>query len=308
MGHEPDSPSEKVLRERLALAPAEGTPMGCYLHVPFCTVRCGYCDFNTYVAKHIGPNAEGDFLTAAHREIDLAANASAGSAQPLATVFFGGGTPTLMSPVQLGELLAHLSDSFGLAPGAEITTEANPETLGEPELAGLRAAGINRLSLGMQSASPAVLATLDRQHTPGRALQVVRQAHAAGFEQVSLDLIYGTPGESLADWRGSLEAAVGASPQHISAYALVIEPGTAMGRRLASGQIARPDADLQADMYLLAEEVLTAAGFHNYEVSNWADAPTHRARHNLGYWAGHDWWGIGPGAHSHIQGIRWWNV
>lgn len=280
-----------------------------YVHVPFCRVRCGYCDFNTYVADQLGAGGEPRaWLAAAHAEIELAAKVLGPAAPTVATVFFGGGTPTLVSPTYLVELLDHIAERFGLSPDAEITTEANPETVGPAELAALRAGGFNRLSLGMQSAVPQVLATLDRVHTPGRVLQVMAQARAAGFTQISLDLIYGTPGESTADWQTSLDAAVSASPDHISAYALVIEPGTAMARKVSRGELAPVDEDAQADAYLLAEASLTAAGYRNYEVSNWSRGQDSQARHNLAYWLGGNWWGIGPGAHSHVGGVRWWNL
>ena len=213
-----------------------------------------------------------------------------------------------MRPGQLAAVLKHIRDAFGLSADAEVTTEANPETVGPNELEALRAGGINRLSLGMQSAVPHVLATLDRLHTPGRALEAVAEARAAGFEQISLDLIYGTPGESERDWQTSLDAVIGADPDHVSAYALVIEPGTSMARRVARGELQPVDEDRQADHYLLAEELLTGAGYHNYEVSNWARSVASRARHNLAYWQGANWWGIGPGAHSHVGGVRWWNL
>ena len=291
-----------------ALDALAATTLGFYIHVPFCRVRCGYCDFNTYTAGQLGPGGgRQDWLVAAHAEVDLAARALGPGAPAVSTIFFGGGTPTLMSPAQLGELVAHIGSSFGLLEHAEVTTEANPETVGPQELAGLRAGGINRLSLGMQSAVPRVLATLDRSHTPGRALEVVAQARAAGFEHVSLDLIYGTPGEAEPDWQASLDAVTSADVDHVSAYALVIEPGTAMSRKVARGQLDGVDEDVQADRYLAAERHLVAAGFTNYEVSNWCLGPDNRSRHNLAYWQGANWWGIGPGAHSHVGGVRWWN-
>lgn len=292
-----------------ALDALGSTPLSFYVHVPFCLVRCGYCDFNTYTAGQLGPGGgRDDWLAAVHAEIDLAARVLGPDAPPASTVFFGGGTPTLMRPGQLAAVLKHIRDAFGLSADAEVTTEANPETVGPNELEALRAGGINRLSLGMQSAVPHVLATLDRLHTPGRALEAVAEARAAGFEQISLDLIYGTPGESERDWQTSLDAVIGADPDHVSAYALVIEPGTSMARRVARGELQPVDEDRQADHYLLAEELLTGAGYHNYEVSNWARSVASRARHNLAYWQGANWWGIGPGAHSHVGGVRWWNL
>lgn len=292
-----------------ALDALGATPLSFYVHVPFCLVRCGYCDFNTYTTDQLGPGGgRDDWLAAVHAEIDLAARVLGPASPPASTVFFGGGTPTLVSPGQLAGVLKHIRDAFGLSADAEVTTEANPETVGPNELEALRAGGINRLSLGMQSAVPHVLATLDRLHTPGRALEAVAEARAAGFEQISLDLIYGTPGESERDWQTSLDAVIGADPDHVSAYALVIEPGTAMARRVARGELQPVDEDQQADHYLLAEELLTGASYHNYEVSNWARSVASRSRHNLAYWQGANWWGVGPGAHSHVGGVRWWNL
>ncbi len=291
-----------------ALAEVASTPLSSYVHVPFCRVRCGYCDFNTYTADQLGPDAgPSAWHAAVLAEIDLARRVLGPDAPSVSTVFFGGGTPTLLSPAQLTSVLRRIADEFGLTPDAEVTTEANPETVGPAELDALLAGGINRLSLGMQSAVPHVLATLDRVHTPGRALAVVDQARAAGFTQISLDLIYGTPGESPNDWQTSLDTVIGADVDHVSAYALVIEPGTAMARRLSRGELAEVDEDAQADYYLMAEQALLGAGFANYEVSNWARADASRARHNLAYWRGHNWWGAGPGAHSHVGGVRWWN-
>jgi oxygen-independent coproporphyrinogen-3 oxidase len=223
-------------------------------------------------------------------------------------VFFGGGTPTLLAPGQLGRIIAMIDDSFGLAAGAEVTVEANPETVGPAELAQLRAEGVTRLSFGMQSAVPHVLRVLDREHEPGRPADCVRWARAAGFEHVSLDLIYGTPGESDDDWRRSLTAAAEAGPDHVSAYALIVEDGTRLAAKVRRGEIKPPDDDAMADRYLIADELLGAAGFTWYELSNWATSDKARCRHNLLYWTGGDWWGFGPGAHSHVGGVRWWNV
>ena len=291
--------------ERLAAHP--GRRLSCYVHVPFCATRCGYCDFNTYTASQLPGMQVGDYAAAALTEINLARQTLGPAAPPLSTVFFGGGTPTMASDAQLACLLAALRERFGLVPGAEVTLEANPETLDQARLEALLAAGFTRLSLGMQSGDEHVLATLDRHHTPGRALDVVRWAHAEGFPDVSIDLIYGTPGESVSSWRASLEAALGVAPEHVSAYSLIVEEGTAMARKVARGELPAPDEDDQADKYLVAEELLTAAGLANYEISNWA-LPGHEARHNLAYWHSDDWWGIGPGAHSHVDGVRWWNV
>jgi putative oxygen-independent coproporphyrinogen III oxidase len=223
-------------------------------------------------------------------------------------VFFGGGTPTLLPPAGLAAVLAAIGAEIGLADGAEVTVEANPETVTPAVLDALRAAGFTRISLGMQSAAPHVLATLDRAHQPGRPQQCAAWARAAGFEHVSLDLIYGTPGETAADWAGSLAAALAAGPDHISAYALIVEEGTRLAARIRRGELPAPDDDTAADRYLAADAVLAAAGLHWYEVSNWAAGPAARCRHNELYWTGADWWGIGPGAHSHVGGTRWWNV
>jgi len=292
-----------------ALAGLSGRRLSLYVHVPFCAVRCGYCDFNTYTSADLGaaPGTSQDaYLAAAVAELDLAVRVLS-DPPPVQSVFFGGGTPTMLPPDALAGLLASARSRFELAPDAEITTEANPESVDRDYLDKLVAAGFNRLSLGMQSARPGVLAVLDRRHTPGRAGQVVRWAREAGFRSVSVDLIYGSPTETLADWRVSLEAALGFEPDHVSAYSLIVEPGTRLAAQIGRGQVPAPDEDLQADCYLLAEELLTASGFAAYEVSNWA-RPGHASRHNLAYWVGDDWWGIGPGAHSHVRGVRWWNV
>ncbi len=288
-------------------------PLGIYLHVPFCRTRCGYCDFNTYTPTELRVATDlaetGDaYVAAALAEIDLAGRVLGAAAPAVSTVFVGGGTPTLLAADDLVRLLGRIESTFGLAEGAEITTEANPESVSPASLSALREGGFTRISFGMQSAVPHVLATLDRVHSPGRPLTAVAEARAAGFEQVSLDLIYGTPGESLADWRTSLEVALSARPDHVSAYALVVEDGTKMATRVRRGELPLPDDDDLADKYVLAEELLSGAGYQAYEVSNWAVRPDAVCRHNLGYWRGDDWWGIGPGAHSHVGGTRWWNV
>ncbi len=303
------APADGSLPES-ALAGRSPVPFGVYVHVPFCSVRCGYCDFNTYTAAELTQGgSQRAYVDAVRREVELAATVLApGGRRPVSTVFFGGGTPTLLPAGLLAEMLAAISQAFGLAPGAEVTTEANPDSVTPQSLAALRAAGVNRLSLGMQSAVPHVLATLDRTHDPDRVPQAVRWARSAGFEQLSLDLIYGTPGESLADWRASLSAALAMRPDHVSAYALIVEEGTALARRIRRGEIPAPDDDDQADKYELADELLTATGLGWYELSNWAVDEAARCRHNLLYWTGGDWWGFGPGAHSHVGGVRWWNV
>ncbi len=283
---------------------------GVYLHVPFCRVRCGYCDFNTYTSDELRGAKRSDYASQAIAEVALADAVLTTAGLPrreAATVFFGGGTPTLLPAADLARMLAAVRDTFGIAPGAEVTTEANPDSVDLAYLHELRAAGFTRVSFGMQSAVPHVLATLDRTHDPERIPLVVAWAREAGL-QVSLDLIYGTPGESLDDWRTSVEHAIAQRPDHVSAYALIIEQGTKLAARIKRGELPAPDDDLQADMYDLVDDALTAAGYDWYEVSNWATAPEFRSRHNLAYWLGHDWWGIGPGAHSHVGGVRWWNV
>jgi len=292
-----------------ALTGLGSRPFGVYLHVPFCATRCGYCDFNTYTAVELGGGAsQASYASTAIAEVRLARRVLGTADVPAATVFLGGGTPTLLPPHDLAAMLAAVRDELGIRPDAEVTTEANPDSVDERSLAELRAAGFTRVSFGMQSAVPHVLATLDRTHDPDRVPQVVAWARAAGFEGVSLDLIYGTPGESQDDWRTSLAAALDAGPDRVSAYALVVEEGTRMAGQVRRGEIPAPDDDDLADRYLLADEVLAAAGFEWYEVSNWAHGADQRARHNEGYWRGHDWWGFGPGAHSHVGGTRWWNV
>ena len=286
-------------------------PLGIYLHVPFCTTRCGYCDFNTYTAPELGPDPGASrvgYIDRAITELDLAVRVLGADAPPVSTVFVGGGTPTLLPPADLGRFLAAVEDRFGLAHDAEVTTESNPDSIDAAGLAVLREAGFTRVSFGMQSAAPHVLATLDRAHTPGRAQEAVREAWAAGFEHVSLDLIYGTPGESPADWSQSLDAALAAGPDHVSAYALIVEEGTRLATRVRRGELPMPDDDLLADAYVAADERLSGAGLDAYEVSNWARDDAARCRHNLAYWRGDDWWGVGPGAHSHVAGLRWWNV
>jgi len=284
-------------------------PFGVYVHVPFCQTRCGYCDFNTYTAAELGGGASREsYAGQAAAEIRFARKVLGPGVPQVATVFLGGGTPTLLPPAQLGGLLTAIDGEFGLAPGCEVTVEANPETVDERSLAQLRAAGVTRISLGMQSAVPHVLSVLDRVHQPGRPAQCARWARAAGFEHVSLDLIYGTPGESDADWRTSLEAALAAGPDHISAYALIVEEGTRLAARIRRGEIPAPDDDAMADRYLAADDLLSSAGLRWYEISNWAAGPGAQCRHNLLYWTSANWWGVGPGAHSHVGGTRWWNV
>nr|WP_216645926.1 radical SAM family heme chaperone HemW [Isoptericola halotolerans] len=296
---------------------------GVYVHVPFCSVRCGYCDFNTYTASELGGGAsQMAYATTALREVELAArvldDAGVGG-RPVSTVFFGGGTPTMLPATDLARILTGVREAWGLTPGAEVSTEANPDSVTPESLGVLAEAGFTRVSFGMQSAVPHVLATLERTHDPARIPDVVRWAGEAGLD-VSLDLIYGTPGESLEDWRASVETALATGVDHVSAYALVVEAGTKMAAQVRRGQVLLPDEDDQAAKYELADDLLTEAGLGWYEVSNWSRGPEHACRHNLAYWRGDDWWGVGPGAHSFVgaaradgssdgpAGVRWWNV
>ncbi|MGO1320589.1 MAG: radical SAM family heme chaperone HemW, partial [Galactobacter sp.] len=282
-----------------------------YLHIPFCRVRCGYCDFNTYTASELGhgasresyPDAMAAELALSKRVLD---DVGAGERE-LSTVFFGGGTPTLLPAQALGDTLRRAVDLYGLLPGAEVTTEANPDSVTPESLRTLAAAGFTRVSFGMQSVKPHVLKVLDRTHTPERVPQAVAWAREAGLD-VSLDLIYGTPGESLDDWRASLEAVLAMEPDHVSAYALIIENGTKLAAQIRRGEVPNVDDDDHADKYVVADQILAEAGYDWYEVSNFSRGRERRAHHNVAYWMDQDWWGIGPGAHSHVGGVRWWNV
>ena len=298
-------------------------PLSLYVHVPFCRVRCGYCDFNTYTVG-FGPGAQiGDYAPSVLAEADLAARvlADAGVSGRLAqTVFFGGGTPTMLDAGELIAILDGLRERIGIAGGAEVTLEANPDTVTREDLRAFADSGFTRVSFGMQSAVPRILAILDRTHTPTRVPLVIEWAKEAGLS-TSVDLIYGTPGESLADWETSVRAALSYDPDHISAYALVVEEGTKMGAQVARGELPTPDPDDEAAKYELVDELLGEAGYAWYEISNFARASAsdrasgrasttfeHASRHNLAYWRDWDWWGLGPGAHSHVGRMRWWNV
>lgn len=311
-------PDDGALPES-ALAGVGKRPFGFYVHVPFCTVRCGYCDFNTYTAEELGPagSAPGasraTYAEAAIAEVRRARAVLGDTDVRVDTIFFGGGTPTLLSPADLGSIVASIAAEFGLAEDVEVTTEANPDSVAAWDLEELRGAGFNRVSFGMQSAVEHVLKVLDRTHDPLRVPAVVEWARQAGFApssggSLSLDLIYGTPGESLSDWALTVEAALACAPDHVSAYSLIVEEGTALARRVRRGELPMPDEDDLADKYLLVDERLGLAGLEWYEVSNWARDDATRCRHNLLYWTGGDWWGVGPGAHSHVGGVRWWNV
>jgi putative oxygen-independent coproporphyrinogen III oxidase len=304
---EPAPPSGEL--PPIVLKTLGSVPFGVYVHVPFCTVRCGYCDFNTYTLTELGADGAsvGTYADVALREIELATRVLGPSAPPVQTVFFGGGTPTTMAASDLVRVLDGIRTRFGLTDDVEVTTEANPDSVTAESLRTLAAGGFNRISFGMQSAVPHVLATLERTHDPANVATAREGAKAAGLK-VSVDLIYGTPGESLRDWRTSLDAAIDLEPDHISAYALVVEEGTKLGAQVRRGQVPAPQDDDEATKYELADQILGAAGFGWYEVSNWARTAADRCRHNEGYWTDGDWWGVGPGAHSHIGGVRWWNV
>lgn len=289
---------------------ALGKTMSAYVHIPFCRVRCGYCDFNTYTATELRGVSRASYVEELKKEIALSIDVlqrADVSLRPLHTVFFGGGTPTLLPVSDLADALQALRDSHGIEPEAEITVEANPDTLTAEYVDGLVRAGFTRVSVGMQSAVPHVLSALDRTHNPAAVDQAVSTIHSAGLE-ASIDLIYGAPGESLTDWRRSLEQAISLNTGHISAYALIVEDGTALARKISSGAMDAPDDDLQAEMYELADELLSKAGFQWYEISNWAKSQQQQSQHNLAYWNNQDWWGYGPGAHSAIGGTRFWNV
>ena len=304
------APSDGLL-PRQALDGAADRAFGLYVHVPFCAVRCGYCDFNTYTATELGGGASQDaYASTAISEVEFAAGVLEQSGLParkLRTVFFGGGTPTLLPAEDLARILRAAIDQWGIEPGAEVTTEANPDSVTPESLQLLADAGFTRVSFGMQSAVPHVLKVLDRTHAPSRVPLVVQWARDAGLD-VSLDLIYGTPGESLEDWRFSLETALSYSPDHISAYALIVEDGTKLAAQIRRGEVPGIDDDDHAAKYELADQMISDAGLHWYEVSNWSATADQACRHNLAYWRGDDWWGIGPGAHSHVGGVRWWNV
>ncbi len=310
-----DPPPPDGRLPRTALEAAREIPFGVYVHVPFCESRCGYCDFNTYTAAELGDGvSRGSYVDTLLHEVRLAADVlgvrgvRGMRVPPASTVFFGGGTPTLLPAEHLRLVIDDIRARFGLDENAEITTEANPESVTPAYFAKLREAGFTRVSIGMQSAVPRVLEVLDRRHRPGRPEAAVAEARAAGFEHINLDLIYGAPYETDADWQASLDAALSTDADHISAYALVVETGTALARQVDRGVVPAPDDDVLADRYIIADELLRAAGFEWYEVSNWARSEQARCRHNELYWTDANWWGLGPGAHSHIGGVRWWNV
>ncbi|QXG75519.1 radical SAM family heme chaperone HemW [Modestobacter sp. L9-4] len=309
LGATPALPADPSMLPASARAGLQTTPFGLYVHVPFCATRCGYCDFNTYTSDELGPGANrSEYAGTAIAELRLAAQVLGPDLPAVQTVFVGGGTPTLLPAHDLVAVMDAVRELFPVAPDVEMTTEANPESVTPESLATLRAGGFTRISLGMQSAAEHVLAVLDRRHTPGRAVQAAHEARAAGFEHVNLDLIYGAPGESDADWQASIDAVLAAPVDHVSAYALIVEHGTRLARRVAKGELPMPDDDVLADRYEMADRAFGGAGLGWYEVSNWARDRAARCRHNELYWANANWWGIGPGAHSHVGGLRWWNV
>ncbi len=281
-----------------------------YVHIPYCVKRCGYCDFNTYTPSELrdGGTLEavsGDYIDAVLHEIDVAFKQAPDVSVP--TIFFGGGTPSLLPPRDLGRVISSIRQKWDLGEDAEVTLEANPDSVDAAGLTELRAVGFNRISFGMQSAVPHVLKVLDRTHNPENIAKVVEAARGAGFESISLDLIYGTPGESLEDFRTSVTSALELGVDHLSAYALIVETGTKLAAQIKRGELTMPDDDLMADMYLLVDQLCEAAGMSWYELSNWSK-PRHESRHNIAYWRNANWWGLGPGAHSHMDGIRWWNM
>ena len=282
-------------------------PLGFYVHVPFCATRCGYCDFNTYTAEELGAGASrSTYADTVISEIRWA-RSQVRDDRPVATVFVGGGTPTLLGADDLVRILDAIDAEFGLEPGAEVTTEANPDSVSPAMLHELRDGGFTRVSFGVQSLAPHVLEVLERTHTPGRALEAIGQARAAGFAHVSADLIYATPGESDEDLAASVAAVLDAGVDHLSAYSLIVEDGTRLAARVRRGELPAPDDDVAADRYRIIDAMASAAGLEWYEVSNWA-RPGSECRHNLGYWSDADWWGAGPGAHGHLDGRRWWNL
>ncbi len=277
-----------------------------YVHVPFCRVRCGYCDFNTYTATELQGFSQSDFVNQFAKELELSKRVL-GSARHLESIFFGGGTPTQLPASDLVDVLRLLDDSFGIAKGAEVTTEANPDNVDGFYLEALRRGGFNRVSFGMQSAVSSVLETLERTHTPANVPKAIKAAKEQEL-QTSVDLIYGAPKESMDDWKRSVDAAIELETDHISAYALIVEEGTKLARQINRGELPEPDEDLQAAKYEWADAQFAAAGLTWYELSNWSRSKETESKHNVAYWLGRDWWGYGPGAHSHLDGERWWNV
>lgn len=308
------APPSGLLPDQSAIG-AESRTFHAYVHIPFCDVICGYCDFNTYTSNDLAGASKSEYSKLVISEVSQSKKVIEKSGLPerkLSTVFFGGGTPTQLPAEDLVSMLASLRETFGFAPGAEIISEANPDSIDKTYLEKLASGGFNRISLGMQSAVPEVLATLERTHNPDKVPEVIAAAKSVGLK-TSVDLIYGAPGESLSQWQESVVAAIALEPDHISAYALIVEEGTKLARQIRSGELADLDDDLQADKYELADQLLRAAGYEWYEISNWSksvsgSSKSNQSTHNFAYWLSQDWWGYGPGAHSHMGGVRWWNV
>ena len=282
-----------------------------YIHIPYCVKRCGYCDFNTYTPAELQlteglTQISNSYIDLLVKEIEFARN-QVGESAIVPSIFFGGGTPSLMEASDIKRVITAISKQFKLDPIAEVTLETNPDTVTKEKLKQFFEAGINRISFGMQSSVLHVLKTLDRTHNPENLPQVTKWASEVGFKEISVDLIYGTPGESKQDWQQSIDSALALPISHISAYALIVEDGTKLAAQIKRGEIAKPDDDLTAEKYIMADQAFTTAGFNWYELSNWAK-PNSQSKHNLAYWLGHNWWGAGPGAHSHINGKRFWNV
>jgi oxygen-independent coproporphyrinogen-3 oxidase len=282
-----------------------------YIHIPYCVKRCGYCDFNTYTPAELQlteglTQISNSYIDLLVKEIEFARN-QVGESAIVPSIFFGGGTPSLMEASDIKRVITAISEQFKLDSIAEVTLETNPDTVTKEKLKQFYDAGVNRISFGMQSSVPHVLKTLDRTHNPENLPQVTKWATEVGFKEISVDLIYGTPGESKQDWQQSIDSALALPISHISAYALIVEEGTKLAAQIKRGEITKPDDDLTAEKYIMADKAFTTAGFNWYELSNWAK-PNSQSKHNLAYWLGHNWWGAGPGAHSHINGKRFWNV
>ena len=304
-----DKPPENGLFSTSEIAGSQSRSFHAYVHIPFCTVKCGYCDFNTYTSSELGTLKQSDFAATLIGEVALSASIlrqSNVSPRKLKTIFFGGGTPSLLPAADLISILKSLETEFGFQENAEITFEANPDSVTRESLASLREAGFNRVSIGMQSAVPDVLKTLERTHNPENVSIAIDMAKSLGY-RTSLDLIFGAPGETLSQWEQTIRQVIELDPGHLSAYSLIVEPGTKLARQINSGELAEPDEDLQADKYELADKLLTEAGYSWYEISNWSKTEDLMSNHNLAYWSGQDWWGYGPGAHSHLGSVRWWN-
>jgi putative oxygen-independent coproporphyrinogen III oxidase len=304
-----DKPPENGLFTATEILGSESRSFHAYVHIPFCTVKCGYCDFNTYTSNELGTLKQTDFAATLIGEIILSAKIlqqSNVAPRKLKTVFFGGGTPSLLPAADLIAILDELESKFGFQSDAEITFEANPDSVTRESLSALKNAGFTRISIGMQSAVPDVLKTLERTHNPENVAIALDIAKSLGF-RTSLDLIFGAPGETLQQWEQTVLKVIELDPGHLSAYSLIVEPGTKLARQISSGELADVDEDLQADKYELADKLLTDAGYSWYEISNWSKSEDLKSNHNLAYWSGQDWWGYGPGAHSHLGSARWWN-